>query len=185
MIFNALRAVLTSKKAGNAVVIVFLLMCVYFFGYRHVRFFRVPSGSMEPTLMPVDQLVTIAGPNYRRGDIVVLRDPAEAGAYLVKRIVGVGGDAISVERGALFVDGEYASEPYLVAPPFYQIEPPVIVPEDHIFILGDNRNNSEDSHDRGESYPESLIIGRVIFIYFPYDRWGTVSSYPLVNRLGA
>lgn len=185
MIFNGLRALLTSKKAGNAVVIVFLLMCVYFFGYRHVRFFRVPSGSMEPTLRPVDQLVTIAEPSYRRGDIVVLRDPAEAGAYLVKRIVGVGGDSISVQRGALFINGEYASEPYLVQAPFYEIFPPVTVPEDYIFILGDNRNNSEDSHDQGESYPESLVIGRVIFIYFPYDRWGTVASYPLHNRLGA
>ena len=181
---NQIRALMTSKKAGNVVVIVFLLMCVYLFGYRHVRFFRVPSGSMEPTLRPVDQLVTIADWDYRRGDIVVLRDPAEEGAYLVKRIVGVGGDAIGVLRGALFINGEYASEPYLAAPPFYQIDPPVTVPEDHIFILGDNRNNSEDSHDRGESFPASLIIGRVIFIYYPYERWGMISSYPLVNRLG-
>jgi len=185
VILNHIRAVMTSKKAGNAVVIVFLLMCVYFFGYRHVRFFRVPSGSMEPTLRPVDQLVTINERDYRRGEIVVLRDPYEEGAYLVKRIIGVGGDTIGVQRGALFINGEFASEPYLAAPPLYQIYPPVSVPDGHIFILGDNRNNSEDSHNRGESYPESLIIGRVIFIYFPYDRWGTVSSYPLVNRLGA
>lgn len=184
MIFDGLRAFLTSKKAGNAVVILFLLLCVYLFGYRHVRFFRVPSGSMEPTLRPVDQFVTIAEKSYRRGDIVVLRDPAEAGAYLVKRIVGVGDDAIGIERGALFINNEYASEPYLVQPPYYQIDPPVKVPEDHIFILGDNRNNSEDSHDHGESYPLSLVVGRVIFIYFPYERWGAVSSYPLVNRLG-
>jgi signal peptidase I len=69
-------------------------------------------------------------------------------------------------------------------PPFYQVVPPVSVPEDQVFILGDNRNNSMDSHDEGECFSESLIVGRAIFIYFPYDRWGAVSSYPLTNRLG-
>lgn len=185
MILEGLRAFLTSKKAGNVVVVIFLLLCVYLFGYRHVRFFRVPSGSMEPTLQPVDQLVTIAESSYQRGDIVVLRDPAEPGSYLVKRIVGLGGDSISIQRGALFINGEFASEPYLVEPPFYQLMPPVTVPEGQMFILGDNRNNSEDSHDRGECFPTSLIVGRVIYIYFPYDRWMQVKSYPLENRLGA
>lgn len=185
MIREGLRSLLTSKRAGNLVLIVFLLLCVYLFGYRHVRFFRVPSGSMEPTLQPVDQLVTIAERSYTRGDIVVLRDPAEPGDYLVKRIIGMSGDAVSVQRGALFINGEYASEPYLLEPPFYQVMPPVSVPEGQIFILGDNRNNSQDSHDHGECFPEALIVGRAIFIYFPYDRWAAVSSYPLTNRLGA
>lgn len=178
------RLLFSSKRVGNVVVVFFLLLCVYLFGYRHVRFFRVPSGSMEPTLQPVDQLVTIAESSYDRGDIVVLRDPAEPGAYLVKRIIGVGGDAIGVQLGSLQINGEYASEPYLAEPPFYQVVPPVSVPEDQVFILGDNRNNSMDSHDEGECFPESLIVGRAIFIYFPYDRWGAVSSYPLTNRLG-
>ncbi|MBL7645095.1 MAG: signal peptidase I [Candidatus Hydrogenedentes bacterium] len=184
MNLGQLRLLLSSKRVGNVFVVIFLLLCVYFFGYRHVRFFRVPSGSMEPTLQPVDQLVTIAESSYGRGDIVVLRDPAEPGAYLVKRIVGVGGDAISVQLGALQINGEYASEPYLLEPPLYQVMPPVSVPEDHVFILGDNRNNSMDSHDEGECFPVSLIVGRAIFIYFPYERWGKVSSYPLTNRLG-
>lgn len=184
MILESIKSFLTSKRAGNVFVIVFLVLCVYLFGYRHVRFFRVPSGSMEPTLRPVDQLVTIGEKEYHRGDIVVLRDPAEAGAYLVKRLVGIAGDHISVVRGGLFINEEFASEPYVVEPPFYQVLPPVAVPEDQIFILGDNRNNSEDSHDRGECFPESLIVGRVVFIYFPYDRWGWVASYPLTNRLG-
>lgn len=181
---ESLRALMTSKRAGNVAVILFLLGCAYLFGYRHMRFFRIPSASMEPTLQAVDQIVTIASRQYRRGDIVVMRDPAEPGAYMVKRIVGVGGDAVSVERGALFLNGEYASEPYLLEPPFYQLLPPIQVPDDHVFILGDNRNNSSDSHDRGESFSTSLIVGRVIYRYYPYDRLGAMSSYPLTNRAG-
>lgn len=181
---ETIRAFLTSKRAGNVTVILFLLACAYLFGYRHMRFFRIPSASMEPTLQAVDQIVTIASKNYQRGDIVVLRDPAEPGTYMVKRIVGLGGDAVSVERGALFLNGEYASEPYLLEPPFYQIVPPIRIPEGDVFILGDNRNKSSDSHDQGESFSTSLIVGRVIFRYFPYDRLGTVPSYPLTNRAG-
>lgn len=181
---DGLRSVLTSKRVGNVVVSIFLLLCVYLFAYRHVRFFRVPSGSMEPTLRPVDQLVTIGESEYHRGDIVVLHDPEAPGDYLVKRIVGMSGDAVSVQRGALYINGEFASEPYLVESPYYQVMPPVTVPEGHVFLLGDNRNNSSDSHDKGECFPVNLIVGKVIYIYFPYERWGTVSSYPLTNRLG-
>lgn len=66
----------------------------------------------------------------------------------------------------------------------YEIRDPVPVPEGYVFLLGDNRNNSSDSHDFLESYAVTEIVGRVIYIYFPYERMGTVSSYPLTNRLG-
>lgn len=165
-------------------ILVFFLLGAYLFGYRHMRFFRIPSASMEPALYRVDQIVTLSQGAYERGDVVVLRDPAEQGAYLVKRIVGVGGDRLTVQRGGLFINGEYASEPYVAEPMHYQINESVLVPEGHVFLLGDNRNNSSDSHDRLESYAVSNIVGQVVFIYYPYERWGPVSGYPLTNRLG-
>lgn len=180
---NTLRSLFTSRKAGNVAVVAFLLVCAYLFVIREMRFFRIPSSSMEPTLLRADQIATLSEPAYRRGDIIVTKDNANGG-FMVKRIVGLGGDAIAVRRGALFVNGEYASEPYILEPIGYEIPAPVIVPENHVFLLGDNRNNSSDSHDHLETFPEADIIGRVRFIYFPYDRWGVVRSYPLTNRHG-
>lgn len=184
MTLKHLWALLTSRKVGNVTVILFLMLCVYLFGYRHMRFFRIPSSSMEPALQRVDQIVTLAYPTYQRGDIVVLRDREEPGAYLVKRIVGVAGDQISAARGALYLNGEYVSEPYIMEPMFYQFLEPVTIPEGQVFLLGDNRNNSSDSHDNLATFAVSDIIGRALFIYYPFERWAPVRSYPLTNRLG-
>lgn len=184
MTWDNFRALMSSRKAGNVAVLILLVFGAYWFGYRHMRFFRIPSSSMEPTLHRADQIVTISERVYARGDIIVMRDPHEVGSYVVKRIVGVGGDQIAALQGGLFVNGEYASEPYILEPMAYEIRDPVPVPEGYVFLLGDNRNNSSDSHDFLESYAVTEIVGRVIYIYFPYERMGTVSSYPLTNRLG-
>jgi len=178
------RTVFLGKTAGNIAVGLLLVGAVYLFGFREARFFRIPSTSMEPTLRPVDQIMTMAEASYDRGEIVVLREPDGSGNYFVKRIVGVGGDEVAVFRGALHINGEYASEPYIAEPMHYEMPQPVLVPDDHVFVLGDNRNNSTDSHDAGETFPTSLIVGRVRYIYFPYERLGNVGSYPLTNHLG-
>ena len=172
------------KSAGNIVLLLLVVFGLYFFVYREARFFRIPSSSMEPTLFPVDMIVTMSEPIYHRGDIVVLRESDVPGEYFVKRIVGVGGDRIFVANGALNINGEYASEPYIAEPIAYVITKPVEVPDGKVFVLGDNRNNSSDSHDEGESFPTDMIMGRVRFLYYPYDRFGPVASYPLTNRLG-
>ena len=184
MTFQHLWGLLTSRRVGNVAVILFLLSSVYLFGYRQMRFFRIPSSSMEPALQRADQIVTLAYGEYRRGDIVVSRDPAEPGAYMVKRIVGVAGDLVSVVQGGLFLNGEYASEPYIVEPMLYGFVNPVLIPEGSVFLLGDNRNNSSDSHDNLEAFPVSDIIGRALYVYFPYERWGAIRSYPLTNVQG-
>lgn len=171
-------AFILGKPGGQIFLVIFLLLVAYFFGLRGMRFFRVPSESMLPTLHPTDQLVTLKEKTYRRGDIVVMRD-TEDGGYFVKRIAGKAGDELLVQGGALYINGGYASEPYVMEPMRYAFREPTRVPEGRVFVLGDNRNNSDDSSIDLKSFPEEDIVGRVCYIYFPYSRFGGVPSYPL------
>ncbi|MCC6143798.1 MAG: signal peptidase I [Candidatus Hydrogenedentes bacterium] len=172
-----------SQKVGLIAVLVLACIGLYAFAYRGMRFFIVPSRSMEPTLLPEDQLVTLRQSAYHRGDIVVVNEP-ETGEYLVKRVVGLPGDKIAVYNGALYLNGDYASEPYIAELMEYTMVPPIEVKEHEVFLLGDNRNESDDGHLSGKGTPESAIVGRVRLIYFPYQRLGPVLSYPLVNAQG-
>jgi signal peptidase I len=181
---------LIGKRAGFIAIVLLTVAGCYGFGLRGVRFFMVPSSSMEPTLLPSDMLVTIKEPVYHRGDVVVLRHDGE---YLVKRITGLPGDAVGVVNGALFINGRYASEPYVREPMRYVIADPIRVPEGRFVFMGDNRNDSDDSSvDHGKpGGPRQYdlgwlkeIVGRVVFLYYPYNRWGEIRSYPLLNVAG-
>ena len=177
---------------------VFLLaLCiplVFLFWIREMQFFKVPSNSMEPTIRPNDYILTLSHKQYRRGDVVVLKDPQQEGGYLVKRIVGLPDDAISVFGGGLFLNGSYVSEPYRHEFIDYTM-PPYTVGEDEFFVLGDNANWSVDSHNWSgdpenwspetvRGIPKDSIVGRVHFIYLPWSRRGMVRPYPLTNLRG-
>ena len=170
---------LTGHNAAYVVLLGLFLVLAYAFFFRGLHFFLVPSSSMEPTLLRRDYIVTLREPVYHRGDIVVLYDPEEPGSYLVKRIVALGGDQVQVIAGALFLNGKYVSEPYVKEPMQYTIQRPVLVPEGHVYYLGDNRNESDDSSLANTTVPQSDIIGRVRFLYYPLSRSGRVISYPL------
>lgn len=172
-----------SKAVGNVAVLVLLLLAGYFFAVRHARFFLVPSASMEPGLLIGDQLVTMRQKVYHRGDIVVVWD-AELRENIVKRIAGLPDDILMIAGGALFINDEFASEPYIAEPMVYTLGDKVKIPEGRVYLLGDNRNDSDDSSEDGRTYPLTDILGKVFFRYYPYDRFGTVSSYPLTNVLG-
>jgi len=178
---------LFGKRAGQTASVLLLGLLLYLFVGRGMRFFLVPSGSMEPGLTRNDHLITLTEREYERGDIVVIEDP-EDGAYFVKRIAAVPKDRVRVYDGALFLNGEYASEPYIAEPMAYAFpepgNPPVVIPPDHVFVLGDNRNASRDSSVDLVAYPVENIVGKVRYRYFPYDRFGAIDSYPLTNVSG-
>jgi len=175
------------RKIFYAIVIIVAFPIVYFFLARDMRFFKVPSNSMEPTILVADYLMTMSVDAYTRGDIVVVRDP-EGNGYLVKRIVALSGDIIEVRGGAVFLDGSYVSEPYRYEPIDYTLSR-YRVREGEIFVLGDNSNWSVDSHDwtAGDEdeartpggIPAELIVGKVHYIYLPFSRMGKLNSYPL------
>jgi len=177
---RGLRALLSSRRAGEIVLLVGVWVLFYFFVIRGMSFFLVPSRSMEPTLLIGDQLVTLTEKDYARGDVVVLHDPEEKGSHIVKRIVGLGGDHVGAGGGALFLNGGYVSEPYIAEPMKYAIEPEVVVPEGHIFFLGDNRNDSDDSHIKGATIPVGEVVGKVHLIYYPFSRAGWMRPHPIV-----
>lgn len=157
--------------------VVVLALCLFFvFGVVRpflVEPFFIPSESMSPTLNPGDRVLA-AKPAYlldgpARGDLVVFDDGDGA---VIKRVVGLAGDVVSVEDGVLVVNGESRREPYvdyeLTDSTFFG---PVTVPEGHVFVMGDNRSNSRDSRTIGPVSEEDLI-GRVDLRFWPLDRAG-------------
>ncbi|HEY9621329.1 MAG TPA: signal peptidase I [Crinalium sp.] len=143
----------------------------------------IPSDSMAPTLHVGDRLV-VEKISYRlhdpaRGDIVVF-DPPEQLQQLgfhgdqafIKRIVGEPGQTIQVHQGKVYIDQQPLQEPYIAEAPKYEM-PPVQIPAGSYFVMGDNRNNSNDSHVWG-FLPKSNIIGRAVFRFWAPDRVGRV-----------
>ncbi|MGG6239044.1 signal peptidase I [Nodosilinea sp. AN01ver1] len=144
----------------------------------------IPSNSMDPTLHIGDRLL-VDKVSYRwqpphRGDIVVFAPPPqltrlgyETRQAFIKRIIGEPGQTVAVVQGQVLVDGQPLQEPYILEPPAYTLDP-VTVPAGQVFVMGDNRNDSNDSHVWG-GLPQQNIIGRARFRFWPLDRLGPVS----------
>ena len=137
--------------------------------------FRIPSQSMEPTLRPGDQTLVnkLSGDSPDRGDLVAFHAP-RTGEILLKRIVAVGGDTVGLEDGVLVVDGRQVREPYADPKAIDSVYfGPVKVRPGTMFVMGDNRANSDDSRDFG-AVPTDRIIGRAVARVWPPSRWGTL-----------
>jgi signal peptidase I len=137
-----------------------------------VESFSVLGPSMEPTLFDGDRLFVMKVP-YRwtgvgPGDIVVFRYPKDPKRDFVKRVVATGGDRVEIRNGQLFVNGSPVSESYVRRPDRAEY-PPLIVPEGHVFALGDNRRNSDDSRSFGP-VPVRNIKGRAVLLFWPLAR---------------
>jgi signal peptidase I len=144
--------------------------------------FQVRQTSMERTLEPdeyvlVDKLTTRFDP-FHRGDIVVLHPPEgwadEQGTPFIKRVIGLPGEVVELRGGRLLVDGERVPEPYLRGPVDRRDFGPVEVPADSLFVLGDNRLNSNDSRFGLGFVPVDEVIGRAFVIIWPPSRAGWV-----------
>jgi signal peptidase I len=135
--------------------------------------FRIPSESMEPTLRPGDQaLVDKLAGAPRFGDLVAFHAP-RSGDILLKRVVGVAGDTVGIEDGVLVVDGRRIHERYADPKAIDSVYfGPVKVRPGTVFVMGDNRANSEDSRAFG-AVSTDRIIGRAVARVWPPGRWGT------------
>ncbi|KJR99615.1 MAG: signal peptidase I [Peptococcaceae bacterium BRH_c4a] len=141
--------------------------------------FFIPTGSMEPNLMVQDHII-VNKVNYRfwepqRGDIVVFRYPVDPKRDFVKRLIGKPGERVEIRNSQLYIDGSIVNENYLPEGLRFHDFGPVKVPENSYLMLGDNRNNSDDSRVWG-TLPKDLIIGKAVLIYWPLDRVQIISN---------
>jgi signal peptidase I len=161
-----------------------------------VQAFKIPTGSMENNLLIGDHLLVnkfVFGPtaagaeravmpmrDIRRGDVVVFKYPDEPERDFIKRVIGLPGETVELRNKKVYIDGTPLDEPYV-----HFLEPaseagevtsfdvrerygPVRVPEDRFFVMGDNRDNSQDSRYWG-TLPRSYIKGRALVIYWSYE----------------
>ena len=109
--------------------------------------------------------------NPRRGDIILFRFPLDPEQDLIKRVIGLPGDSIAIKDGMVTVNGTPLEEPYITEPPVYNGT--WVVPEGNFFVLGDNRNDSRDSHQWG-FLPQENIIAKAVWVYYPLDHFGKI-----------
>jgi signal peptidase I len=161
--------------------------------------FKIPSGSMEPNLLIGDHLIVnkmqfapvstaaermlLPQRDIRRGDIIVFKSPQEPERDLIKRVIGLPGDRLELRQKRMYVNGAPLEESYvqLLEPPPADGAPssadvrvqygPVTVPEGQYFMMGDNRDNSQDSRYWG-FLPQAYVKGRALFIYFSFGDSG-------------
>ncbi len=145
---------------------------------------RVDGESMVPALVS-GEYVIVNRLSYRlgspqRGDIIVFHFPRDPKEEYIKRVIGLPGDEVEVRGGQVYINGQPLNETYL------KVKTDYIgswrIPADQLFVLGDNRNNSSDSHDWG-TVPMDYVVGKAILVYWPPPDWGLVGHVALATAV--
>jgi len=169
---NALRAVLIE------IIQTLLLALVLYFAIDAVfARVRVINISMQPTfyegdVLLVNKLAYKLG-KVHTGDVVIFHNPNFLAEDYIKRLIGKPGDTVKAEGGKIYLNGIPLDEPYIYQPPYYLGE--WVVPNDSVFVLGDNRNSSSDSHSWG-FVPIKDLVGKALVVYWPFDSAKLISQ---------
>jgi signal peptidase I len=161
--------------------VIFLLLQVT------VQSYIVVGSSMQPDFQSGERVV-INKVIYKlhqpeRGDVIVFHPPNNQNEDFIKRVIALPGDSVEVKNGAVYVNGSKLDEPYIKEPPAYTF-PEEIVPDNEYFVLGDNRNNSNDSHN-GWTVPRENIVGKAWLSFWPLSELGFVHHYLLEEQLAS
>jgi len=167
----------TVKENGQIILFALIIAFVIRTFIAEPRF--IPSDSMYPTLAQGDRLV-IEKISYHfhppsHGDIVVFQPPEQlqklgysSDQAFIKRVIATEGETVAIIDGVVYVDNRPLTEKYIAENPNYEFAP-VRIPNHALFVMGDNRNNSNDSHIWG-FLPEKQVIGRAIFRFWPFNK---------------
>lgn len=161
---------------------VFAVMCMVLILMFIGRIVWVDGSSMEPTLHNGDRLISsrlFYTPDY--GDIVVITQPNPKNEPLIKRVIATEGQVVDIDfkTGIVSVDGNQLLEPYTKEPTYskYDVDFPIEVPQGHVFVMGDNRNDSWDSRDSAVGMvDERYILGRVVLRLMPFEDFGKLDK---------
>lgn len=144
----------------------------------------INGSSMEPNVLDGQRLLVNKLVYYfhqpERGDIIVLQPPNNQGGF-IKRIIGLPRDTVEVKNSSVYVNGKKLYEPYIKDLPLYDLALTKIS-ENNYFVLGDNRNDTYDSH-YGWTVPRQNIIGKAWLRIWPPKNWGLIPHYPLQEQL--
>ena len=164
--------------AGLALVIFLILQTT-------VQSSIVEGSSMLPGLENNQRLIVVKAVYHfrdpQRGDIIIVHPPVAPTKQWVKRVIGLPGDVVEVKNHTVYVNKVALKEPYINETPNYVMNPYTVEPG-HYFVMGDNRNNSTDSH-YGWTVPKASIVGEVWLRIWPLNEWGLIPSYPLKLEL--
>ena len=165
-----------------------IVICVLFVLFARTFAFqqsKIPTGSMEQTLLPGDYILVdrlgFPGRQIDRGDVVVFKYPLEPEVDYIKRVIGLPGDIVQVRPDGVHLNGELIDEPY-VAEPYrrsYRETAPQRVAEGHLFVMGDHRNDSLDSRVWGQ-LPQTLVKGRAVLVWWSFPEAN--GAYPTANQ---
>ncbi len=182
---------------------VILTILIFFLAESVIQPFRIQGSSMDPTFH-TDELLMVNKAAYfhfdinpwlrifpwvkaegshtfwlfggpQRGDVVVFEYPRDPSQDYIKRVIGLPGEKVEVKSGVVYINDKPLNEPYIKEPPFSAYGP-VVVPQDSLFVMGDNRNGSSDSRAWG-FLPIDRVIGKALIVYWPFGKgWGLVSA---------
>ncbi|MBU0492946.1 MAG: signal peptidase I [Chloroflexi bacterium] len=155
-----------------------ITLFIFFVVQIGIQNYKVLGSSMEPNLHQ-GQYLLVNKIEYRlhapaRGDIIVFHYPNNPSDDYVKRIIGLPGETLEIRDGAVYADGVQLDEPYLRAQTTSRYTG--VVPEDTVFVMGDNRGNSSDSRSWG-ALPLRYIVGRAVLCYWPPEQWTILPGY--------
>jgi signal peptidase I len=163
-----------TKYRENLESFAFSILSILFIVVFVIQPYIVSGPSMIPTLLDKDRLFVCKFIYWfeetpRRGDIIVLKPPKDTRKY-IKRVIGLPGDNIRIKDTKVYINGTEVYEPYINEETLQDYDF-MVVPEETVFVMGDNRNCSRDSRDPDVGFiPQKNIVGKVIFIFWPLTR---------------
>jgi signal peptidase I len=158
------------EAVGIAIILSFLITFI-------VQAFYIPSGSMRPTLKPGDRIFVnkfiYRFKDPERFDIIVFKYPVNPRKKFIKRVIGLPGDTVEIKSGNVYINAKQIEEDYTLDQGYSDYQKVKISPKNY-FVLGDNRNNSEDSRFWG-FVPRKNVVGKALFRFWPLNRIGLVN----------